>query len=389
MKPACNRTREALAAYVDGENASLQSAEVQQHLESCEDCQILYGEIQHALSMPGADRSAGNFAQHEDKAYFSSAPGAQFWSEFPDRVMERIAARARQTHGDAPVSPMPGRDSAPPARPGAKILPLPAWRRRVTGFLNDPKLRPVAALAAVVVLAVVVVRLWQVSSLSPNRSKAIMTEEGTISAQREVAAPETKASTARQDFSTQPEERTSQAEQSGAETRRMAPFAPAQPAHAGAQANRSEVAAVLQAGATAQGEEAGVAKLRVSAAEDAGAGAQEAVPVAPEPGAAPDNSFALALWNAQHASTHAHQQKIWQEFLATAADSSYVHLGIFHLAQSLAAQADSTSSGHQVRSTLDFFEEHETVLRPLLGSEKFGAEIQRLQSLQKRGKAEQ
>lgn len=400
MNHECNKTQEALAAYVDGENASLQGAEVQQHLTLCEDCQALYGEIEHALSMPGPDESTKTPSPDGEAAYFSAEPDAQYWASLAGRIMERIAANTQRTEGTGRASdgahPVTGRQT----QTQGKVVPLKLWPRQVARFLGEPGMRPVMALAAVIVLAVLVTRSLYISSLSPSRSK-VLPYEGPIAPQSEPAAQEEKTSTPPEGLSGQPtpsEKSRASADAPAARTREATPATAVPAAQPDGRSTKTELAAAQQQAEVAQAGDVAIQESREQAADVSGAASRVAVGLAqqPEKGAAklgaaepsampravPENTFAQALWRAQHARTPAQQQEIWENFLATAADSSYVHLAIFHLAQSLAAQIDSTSSGAQLHSTLNFYQDNEAVLRPLLGTEKFGAEIRRLQTLQ-------
>lgn len=391
MKLECHKTQEALAAYVDGERASLQSAEVQAHLESCEDCKILYGEIQHALFASGFDESSTALSRDGGQPRLLPQPDAQYWSDLPGRVMERINASAR-----------PARIANDESQFVKKPAPKNVRRLQFAKFFTEPKMRPVLALAAVIFLVFLVTRSLQLSSISPNRSEVLSDES--------LTSPESSAPAAKENIIA-PQQSAPAAPQKtlisdSAEFAAMAQAPVQQPveqvAKTDAPANKAEDVVSLQPAETVLAEDVAVEKSLTTAAEVSGAASQRTVSAplrakksrvtaseaAPRvyQSAAPENSFALALWRAQQAHTPMQQQKIWQDFLANATDSSYVNLGILHLAQSLAAQADSSSSGDQLRSTLHFFEHHEPILRPLLGTEKFGAEMQRLQSLQKKEK---
>jgi hypothetical protein len=94
------------------------------------------------------------------------------------------------------------------------------------------------------------------------------------------------------------------------------------------------------------------------------------------------SSYSQALWRAQQAGEPKMQQVVWQDFLANATDSSYIKLAIVQLAQSMLAQVDSNSSVEQVKSTLQFLEQHEAILRSQFGDEKLGSELRRLKLLQ-------
>jgi protein TonB len=100
MNRECDKTHEALAAFLDGDHLGLQDAEVQAHLEHCEACQQLLGEIQKARQ---ASESGVHMADMERDAAFaenthpklsalppSILPGPDYWDDLPGRVMERI-----------------------------------------------------------------------------------------------------------------------------------------------------------------------------------------------------------------------------------------------------------------------------------------------------------
>jgi hypothetical protein len=95
-----------------------------------------------------------------------------------------------------------------------------------------------------------------------------------------------------------------------------------------------------------------------------------------------ESSYSQALWRTQQIATPKAQQIVWQNFLDTATDSTYIKLAIAQLAQSMLAQVDSNSSAEQMNSTLQFLEQNEAVLRPQIGAEKLGSELRRVKFLQ-------
>jgi len=420
----CDKTQEALAAYLDGDDAALQSAEVQAHLATCEDCQALYAEVQHALTAGNADEPSSAFPQN---GAARSAPDAQYWNELPDRVMARIEGRnslEAKKNIPLPVAPPPKR----------------LHDTRFIKTFTASKTRSLLALTAVVFLVVVVTREMQDSLPEQQSLKALpdaritAAESGPVSAEEErdaqpstpaeetsrakkisadaskpvmgdskpapqpaeppVATTEQAASQAEHippspqivlfgEKSSQLDDKSKKSEdelslaQSDAASRqaRLPNEAPAsvepnlpvlaKEAAEDRQISKTDAASGLSVRATSQ-----PAKMRAMGISS------QAAPSTSE------NTYSQALWRAQQAATPKAQQIIWQDFLSAANDSTYIKLAIAQLAQSMLAQVDSNSSAEHLKSTLRFLEQHEKVLRSQFGIEKLGSEMRRAKLLQ-------
>ncbi|MDZ7342883.1 MAG: hypothetical protein ONA90_00045, partial [candidate division KSB1 bacterium] len=60
---------------------------------------------------------------------------------------------------------------------------------------------------------------------------------------------------------------------------------------------------------------------------------------------------------------------------------TYRHLAISHLAQTLAATSDSSSTATDLEQALLFFHENSHIIQPQMGAAKFERELARLQGL--------
>jgi len=412
----CDKTQEALAAYLDGDNAALQSVEVQAHLAACEDCQAVYADVQHALAAGNTDDQSLAFPQN---GAARTAPDAQYWNELPDRVMAHIEGRnSLEAKGNVQLPVVP-----------------PPKRLRDTWFIKTftaSKTRSVLALTAVVFLVVVVTREMKDSLPEPERLQALQdtqitaAKSGPVSVEERDAQPSTPAdepSRAKKisaDASKplmaeskpvpQPAEAPlTTAEQAASQLDQI--FPPPQMTLSGEkssqlddQPKKSEDEPSLAQGDAEKNEapasaEPNLTMLAKEAAEDrqiskTGEASGLSMKAASQPAkmrvmsvanqaatSTSESSYSQALWRAQQAATPKAQQIIWHDFLSAASDSTYIELAIAQLAQSMLAQVDSNSSVEQVKSTLRFLAQHQEVLRAQLGAEKLGSEMQRVKLL--------
>jgi hypothetical protein len=93
--------------------------------------------------------------------------------------------------------------------------------------------------------------------------------------------------------------------------------------------------------------------------------------------------FSHTLSQAQLTADLKEREKIWRHFLATAPDSASRDLAIYHLAQTLTAASDSSSTAAALEQNLTFFRENSHTLRPQMGATEFERELARLQDLVK------
>jgi len=413
----CNKTQEALAAYLDGENAALQSVEVQSHLTTCEDCQAIYAEIQNALATGYTDESSFAFPQN---GAVKPTPDAKYWNELPDRVM----ARSDAMKGAAPL----------------QVAPQPKRFRdaRFVKFFAESKFRPALALVAVVALVFIITRTMQDSLPGPERMKAVpnvsapalesapasaeedkhaqpstlaeapvpaeklssATEKSMIAANKpapssaEVQGTKTEQAALRLDQTAPlPEtafsvETRSQVDDQSKKSEDKVNLAYDESVKGEAPASVEQVQPVLAKEATEDreitdtGEAAGAATAMSLRTTSQPLRSRAKIAVSQAAPSVSESSYSQALWRAQQAATPKAQQIIWQDFLSAASDSTYIKLAIAQLAQSMLAQVDSNSSAEQVKSTLRFLEQHEAVLRSQLGVEKLSSEMRRVRLLQ-------
>ncbi len=415
----CDKTQEALAAYLDGDNAALQSAELQAHLATCEDCQAVYAEVQHALTAGNTDEPSLAFPQN---GAARPAPDAQYWNELPDRVMARIEGHDLKANVPLPV--------APPKR------------FRDSWFVKTfaaSKTRSVLTLAAVVFLVVVVTREMKDFLPEQERLQALQdtqitaAESGPVSTEEErdaePSAPVDEPSRAKKISAAASKPRVAESkpapqlaeapvtttEQAASQEEQITP--PPQTvlfdekssqlddkpkksedevslAQDDAESRQARLANEAPASADPVSpmlakeafEDRQISKTDAASGVGMRAASQPAkmramkISSQPVPSAS-ENSYSQTLWRAQQAAMPKAQQIIWQEFLSAASDSTYIKLAIAQLAQSMLAQVDSNSSAEQVKSTLRFLEQHETVLRLQLGAEKWGSEMRRVKLL--------
>lgn len=414
----CDKTQEALAAYLDGDNAALQSAEVQTHLAACEDCQAVYAEVQHALTAGNADDQSLAFPQN---GAARPAPDAQYWNELPDRVMARIEGRTSLEATDNVPTPVVSAQK----------------RLRDTWFIKTfaaSKTRSLLALTAVVFLVVVVTREMQDSLpesqlQAPHDTQITAAESGPVSAEEErnaqpsvpvdersrekkISAVTSKPLMAESKLVPQPNEApTSTTERAASQAEQITPPAPQmvssgenrsqaddQPQKledelslAQSEVEKNKVPASVDAILPRFAKEAAEDRKPSKAGEASGLSMKatsqpakmRAMSVSSQAASsASESSYSQALWRAQQAVTPKAQQIIWQDFLSFANDSTYIKLAIAQLAQGILAQVDSNSTAEQVKSTLQFLEQHETVLRLELGAEKLSGEMRRVKLLQ-------
>jgi len=421
----CDKTQEALAAYLDGDNAALQSAEVQAHLAACEDCQAVYAEVQHALTAGNADESSLAFPQN---GAMKSSPDEKYWNELPDRVMARIEGRnSLETKNNAPLPVVP-----------------PPKRLRDTSFIKTfaaSKTRSVLALTAVVFLMIVVTRTMQDSLPKQERLNALpeaqitAAESGPITAEekrdaqpsapaveqtrsKKISADASEPAMAEDKPAPQPAEAPlTTIDQAASQAKQITP--PPEIVLFGkkssqlddqpkksvdelslAQGDAESLQARLPNEAPASAEpmlpvltkeaavERQISKTDAASGSSMRAASQPAKMRAMSTAsqAAPstsESSYSQALWRAQQTATPKAQQVIWQGFLSAASDSTYIKLAIAQLAQSMLAQVDSSSSAEQVKSTLRFLKQHEAILRSQFGVEKLGSEMRRIELLSK------
>jgi hypothetical protein len=93
--------------------------------------------------------------------------------------------------------------------------------------------------------------------------------------------------------------------------------------------------------------------------------------------------FSEILVKAQQTASLSEREKVWRDFLATEPDSAYRALAISHLAQTLAAATDSSSTRAELEQNFAFFRENSATLRSLMGAHEYERELTRLLSLLK------
>lgn len=407
--------------FLDGElELDLRTAMVR-HLESCPDCAVTFAQLRQIE------------IAHKQLDAQIQPPPEEYWHALPQRVMERVKASERRHLLALPKLPLPRFKSSAERAPAAEKLPasdllyLPSGVRK---FLSGPAkyALPLAAVAAFC--------FFMIRELRQKPEATVMTESA-------VQQSPTELQTMPGAVGEKPTPSVAEVpiQKDRADLKKEEPAPSAKIAQRKTESEGKSILATSGQVAAGQGGElAGVMDSATSEkAKDQSADiivGQAAVPAniakvqesytrsetltkesqtnddkreslrtltLPVPSAErqvtgvalgqraatyPDESnYYKTLQQAQQTSNLQQREKIWRDFLATKPDSAYRVLAIFHLAQTLAAASDSSTTLEQLEKNLAFFHDHAATIRPLMGAKEFDRELARLQALVNHRKA--
>jgi anti-sigma factor RsiW len=426
----CAAATERMHEYLDGELPENLTVAMASHLETCPECAKVFHQLRQIEE-----------AHRQSDARLES-PSEEYWQALPQRVMERVKASERRRILAMPRLSR-SRSAAAPSYPAGKhqtggLLYLPP---RVRAFINGPG-KYALALAAVAAFCFFMIReLRQKPDTLITTRQALESEVPSTESKQELsttapspavltqapeAPAETRAAAAREEqpppeavemdkllADTGTEKDRANAERAAASKQGAFPAASSESARAttlaesakprptGANVEHAEPVGLSQPEQLAQlrreaADLPSLSKAKSAAAEPAAPG-EQALSVTATPGAqkraysassarrealSPEASyFYKLLARAEQTSDLQEREKIWRRFLSVEPDSTYHALAVFHLAKTLVAASDSSSSPAQLEQNLVFLRENARLIRSQMGHKEFDRELARLQAL--------
>lgn len=92
----------------------------------------------------------------------------------------------------------------------------------------------------------------------------------------------------------------------------------------------------------------------------------------------PRDSYAETLWFVQQSATLEEKKNIWLSYLNRESDPTYRSLAYYHLALVLSKEVEDSRDVQAAREALDFYREHEEVLREEMGESRYEAKVEAL-----------